>query len=111
MKEGTAIFTTSKNTAIVFFAKSVMKWVCFCLFKYDVYNWQYYILHWQNYTYYTVITTIHCHFQIYEMCFASGKNVMYPMKEMVGVIKRSHLQTRRLYSGVKSPQTLEHLES
>ena len=46
----TAIFTTSKNTAVVFLTKSVKKLVCFCQFEYEVYNWQYSILHWQNYT-------------------------------------------------------------
>ena len=62
-----AIFTTSKNTAVVFLAKSVKKQVCFCQFHYEVYNWQYVILHWQNYTYYTVIFTVHCHFHTYEI--------------------------------------------
>ena len=32
-----------------------------------MYNWQYYILQWQNYTYYTVIITVHCHFHTYEI--------------------------------------------
>ena len=64
---GAAIFTTSKNTAAVFLTKSVKKWVCFCQFQFEVYNWQYFILHWQNYTYYTVIFTVHCHFHTYEI--------------------------------------------
>ncbi len=48
MDGGAAIFTTSKNTAAVFLAKSVKKGGCFCQFQYQVYNWQYFILHWQN---------------------------------------------------------------
>ena len=35
---GATIFTSSKNTAAVFLAKSVKKWVCFCQFQYEVYN-------------------------------------------------------------------------
>ncbi len=38
---GAAIFTTSENTAAVFLAKSVKKWVCFCQLQFEVYNWQY----------------------------------------------------------------------
>ncbi len=34
-----------------FLAISVKKWVCFCQFQFQVYNWQYFILHWQKYTY------------------------------------------------------------
>ena len=64
---GAAISTTSKNTVAVFLAKSVKKLVCFCQFQFEVYNWQYFILHWQNYTYYTVIFTVHCHFHTYEI--------------------------------------------
>ncbi len=36
---GAAIFTTIKNTATVFLAKSVKKkCVCFCQFQYELYN-------------------------------------------------------------------------
>ena len=76
---GCCHFTTSKNTATVFMAKRVKKWVCFC--QYEVYNWQYFILHWQyfilhwqNYTYQNDIITVHCHFttkwaKTQRMCF------------------------------------------
>ncbi len=37
---GAAFFTPSKNTDAVFLAKSVKKWVCFCPFLFEVYNWQ-----------------------------------------------------------------------
>ncbi len=37
---GAAIFTTSKYTAAVCLAKSVKKWMCFCHFQFEVYNWQ-----------------------------------------------------------------------
>ncbi len=47
--------------AAVFMAKSVKKGVGFCQFQFEVYNWQYFILHWQNYT---VIITVHCRFHI-----------------------------------------------
>ena len=33
---GAAIFTLRKNTAAVFLAKSVKKWVCFCQFQFEV---------------------------------------------------------------------------
>ena len=39
ISRGAAIFTASKNTAAVFLAKSVKKWVCFCQFQLGVYNW------------------------------------------------------------------------
>ncbi len=65
LNRGAAIFTTSKNCCVL--EKSVKKWVCFCQFQFEVYNWQYFILHWQNYTYYTVIITVHCHFHTYEI--------------------------------------------
>ena len=50
IKLGAAIFTKTKKTAAVFLAISAKKWLCFCQFQYEVYNWQYFILHWQNYT-------------------------------------------------------------
>ena len=68
-----AIFTTSKNTDAVFLAKSVKKWVYFCQFQFEVYNWQYFILHWQNYTYSTVIFKVHCHFHTPEILYDCQK--------------------------------------
>ena len=52
---GEAIFTTSKNTATVFLAKSVKKLMCFCQYQYEVYNWQYFIVGSHNFVKFTVI--------------------------------------------------------
>ncbi len=72
------IFTTSKNTAAMFLAKSVEKCVCFCQFQYEVYNWQYFIRHWKK-LHLLQIHSFKTKSQKHSQCvFASGKNAMYP---------------------------------
>ncbi len=84
--------------------KKVGVFLSISIFVNIVYNWQYFFLHWQNYTYYTVIITVNCHFHTYEIqydcqihsflskihlvyVFASCKNAMYrnnyPLKNYV----------------------------